>query len=107
MVGLNVYKPMVKGQSPLMRKGAPFDEIICGLSQTMVRVSFKTQQEADDFKEKYDLVGYLCVKCREKPTNIYHDEDVKSHAISCPVCGEYFREKEPCLFEDFYANGMV
>lgn len=103
----SVYKPMIKGQFPLMRKGASIDETICSLSETIVRVSFDTEEEADKFKNSYDLVGYICVKCREKPTNIYHDEEVKSQAISCPMCGEYFRKSEPCLFEDYYANGMV
>lgn len=90
-----------------MRKGAPIDEMICSLSETVVRVSFKTQEEADEFKKNYDLVGYICQDCREKPTNIYHDEEVKSQAISCPMCGKHFRQSEPCLFEDYYADGMV
>lgn len=85
-----------------MRKGAPIDEVISGLGDTVVRVTFKTQEEADQFKDNYDSVGYLCVKCREKPSNIYHDDDVKSLAISCPLCGEYYRKSEPTLFDDYY-----
>lgn len=85
-----------------MRKGAPIDEVICGLGETIVRVNFKTQEEADEFSKNYDSVGYLCVKCREKPSNIYHDEEVKSQAISCPMCGEHFRPAEPCLFDGYY-----
>lgn len=98
---------MINGHTRLKRKGAPIDEVINGLGDTVVRVSFKTQEEADDFKNNYDVVGYLCEKCRDKPTNIYHDEEVKRLAISCPMCGEYFRKAEPCLFEEYYANGMV